>query len=298
MVSKNFNRQTWAWSVDAGDAASKLVLLFLAERADGTDFLAWPKIQTIAEATGLSARTVKDRLGKLVEAEIIEDTGERKGRTNQTKVWRLLVDENDAENKPKGASRASLKGANVAPLNPKGCSSRTSKGANVAPLKGAALAPSYIEHSISDHSIGTQEVTPPADAVVVSQPKSVKQSPSENSQVWQAYHDAYLARYQTAPIRNAKVNSQIKKLVEMVGLERALRIASNFPFHPDAFYTKQMHPVGLMLQDCQKLNTELETGQVMTWQRAKQQERMGNAAASVQMAQQATQQFEQAEERF
>lgn len=51
---------------------------------------AWPSIAEVAEATTLSHRQVKRALAALEELGAIVDTGERRGRTKQIRVWRIV----------------------------------------------------------------------------------------------------------------------------------------------------------------------------------------------------------------
>ncbi|PIQ27118.1 hypothetical protein COW64_08435 [bacterium (Candidatus Blackallbacteria) CG18_big_fil_WC_8_21_14_2_50_49_26] len=83
-------------------------------------------------------------------------------------------------------------------------------------------------------------------------------------EVWEAYSTAYNIRYGVEPIRNAKVNAQIKSLVTRVGRNLAVQIAKMYCEHNDQFYVLKLHPVGLMLADAEKLATEFRTGKKMT----------------------------------
>src|SRR5262245_29766451 len=66
----------WAWQQitvwrDELHPSSKLILLYLAERADEYGDC-WPGHEKIAEGTGLSVRSVKRRLPPLVELGLVE----------------------------------------------------------------------------------------------------------------------------------------------------------------------------------------------------------------------------------
>ncbi|RMD64885.1 helix-turn-helix domain-containing protein [Candidatus Parcubacteria bacterium] len=103
-----------------------------------------------------------------------------------------------------------------------------------------------------------------------------QQKPS--TAIWNAYATAYRERYGIDPIRNAKVNRQLNDLIKLVGFDNAMLLAANFPRHPEAWYARKGHDVGLMLTDAQKLLTEIKTGNVMTWDRARTQERVATAS--------------------
>ena len=86
----------WAWRVRQKQKKGgslkplkKLVLLSLADRA-GEDHCAYPSMSRLVEDTEMDRKTVLKIIDELIEDGIIVDTGERKGRTKQVKVYRLL----------------------------------------------------------------------------------------------------------------------------------------------------------------------------------------------------------------
>jgi hypothetical protein len=114
------------------------------------------------------------------------------------------------------------------------------------------------------------------------QPASEKQKETELQiacrRTWEAYARAYFDKHGTEPVRNAKVNSQVKAYVQRVGYEEAPHIAAWFVSHMDAFYVRSGHSVGILEKDCEKLRTEWATGNRMTGARARQVERVGGMA--------------------
>lgn len=90
------------------------------------------------------------------------------------------------------------------------------------------------------------------------------------SNAWAAYASAYLARYHTGPVRNAKVNGQFAHLAKRLPeneIEHVVRwyVASNA-----ALYVRSKHCVDLLLRDCEGLRTEWATGARMTDTEARQ----------------------------
>lgn len=86
----------WAWrtrqkqkSGGALKPLKKLVLLSMADRA-GEDHVCYPSIARLVEDTEMDRKTVLKIIDELIEDGLIEDTGERKGRTKQVKVYRLF----------------------------------------------------------------------------------------------------------------------------------------------------------------------------------------------------------------
>jgi hypothetical protein len=80
---------------------------------------------------------------------------------------------------------------------------------------------------------------------------------------WAAYRDAYARRYKTDPVRNAKINGQIKQLVKRLGKE-APDVAAFYLTHNARFYVEKCHAIGNLLADAEKLRTEWATGRKIT----------------------------------
>lgn len=86
----------WAWRVQFKNRASgslkplkRLVLLSFADRA-GEDHTCYPSVKRLEDDTNLDRKTVMKIIAELIEDGLIVDTGERKGRTKQVKVYRLV----------------------------------------------------------------------------------------------------------------------------------------------------------------------------------------------------------------
>jgi hypothetical protein len=105
---------------------------------------------------------------------------------------------------------------------------------------------------------------PPAEV----RPRKVKPE-AKTAPVWGAYSTAYLARYGVEPVRNATVNGQLAQVVSRLGEEAAF-VAEFYLSHRNRFYVEKMHPVGLLLQDAEKLRTEWATGRQTTATQAQQ----------------------------
>ena len=86
----------WAWKVRQKQKKGgslkplkKLVLLSLADRAS-EDHCAFPSMSRLVEDTEIDRKTVLKIIDELIEDGLIVDTGERKGRTKQVKVYQLI----------------------------------------------------------------------------------------------------------------------------------------------------------------------------------------------------------------
>lgn len=85
----------WAWkqrikkNPHASRSAVKIVLVSLADRAS-EDHTCFPSISRLELDTELNRKTILAAIRHLAEVGLITDTGERKGRTKQVKVYRLV----------------------------------------------------------------------------------------------------------------------------------------------------------------------------------------------------------------
>jgi phage replication O-like protein O len=77
---------------------------------------------------------------------------------------------------------------------------------------------------------------------------------------WLAYKSEFFSRYGTNPVRNPKVNSQIKSFVGRIGYEESPLVAAYYVKSNENFYVKKFHSVGQMLADAEKVRTEWATG--------------------------------------
>lgn len=87
---------------------------------------------------------------------------------------------------------------------------------------------------------------------------------------WDAYKAAYFDRYQTGPIRNAKVNAQVKQLVQRLG-EEAAPVADFFVRNINETYVvRNCHELGVLVAKAEAYRTQWATGCAMTAGQARQ----------------------------
>ncbi|MFQ3382672.1 DNA-binding protein [Escherichia coli] len=106
----------WAKKVKTGSSSSKSVLTWLADMC-GADLCAYPSVSALAEVTELNKKTVQDSLRHLMEIGLIVDTGERKGRTKQIVVYRLIGVEESVAEPEYTQKRESLKVGKIGAVN-------------------------------------------------------------------------------------------------------------------------------------------------------------------------------------
>lgn len=85
----------WAWRQDVPSASAKLVLIALADHANG-DGYCWPSMLRIAAMTGLSQRQVSNHVTKLVELGLVVKADRRRSQ-GQYRGWSYLVGTSGSE---------------------------------------------------------------------------------------------------------------------------------------------------------------------------------------------------------
>ena len=269
----------WAWKKTMKPHL-KLVLLSLADRAD-SNFECFPKISTLATDTCQSERSVKRQLEELESLGCIADTGKRKGRTNKTKVWQL----NGVNGRINSDTESSLNSDTESPLKVKRGHTVTFKGDTQSPSNGDTQSPSYIEPPIEESLRGTytfpDEESSRHEIAKAPSQKATKQ-PADSTQVFEAYCEGMKQRYgDVTPQRNAAINSQLKKMIERIGLENSITVARHYPLHQSGWYVQKVHSVGLMLADCEALLIQVQSGKMITRSGAYKADRQGEFQNSI-----------------
>lgn len=87
---------------------------------------------------------------------------------------------------------------------------------------------------------------------------------------WAAYAGAYAERYGAAPVRNQKVNSQVKQFVQRLGFDEAHQVATHYLTVNERYVVGRMHDFSLLLSQAETYRTQWATGRTMTQARARQ----------------------------
>ncbi|RKF23363.1 hypothetical protein D6851_02515 [Altericroceibacterium spongiae] len=97
----SWETQSWAAKQRPGSSSAKLVLLGLASCADA-NHCSFPSVQWLCDFSDLNRKTVITALQRLEDGmfPLIEDTGERRGRTSQVKVYRLAAGREGTQSDP------------------------------------------------------------------------------------------------------------------------------------------------------------------------------------------------------
>ena len=77
------------------------------------------------------------------------------------------------------------------------------------------------------------------------------------------------------PVWNARTAGMLSQLVARVGAEDAPHVAAYYVRHRRAAYVERMHPVGMLLQDCESLRAQWASQRQITGIEARDVERRG-----------------------
>lgn len=110
---------------------------------------------------------------------------------------------------------------------------------------------------------GSEHPAPPSADKPVAK-RAVNGEPSASALTWNAYADAYLARYGVPPTRNKAVNGQLAQFVQRVPAAEAPAVAVHYVMSDNAYYLRSRHAVGPMLKDAEGLRTDWLRGATTT----------------------------------
>ncbi|MFF6477988.1 helix-turn-helix domain-containing protein [Pseudomonas aeruginosa] len=212
------------WPLQGMSPAQKAVLISLADQANDQG-VCWPAVDSIAMRCCLSKRAVQQAIKWLRSAGIVS-VEERQGRSTMYSVTPAAY-------------------APPQEMHPR---SICTPAAN-APTPADAAPRTVIEptREPSGNLLPTRSGSATDEAM---------QEACRN--VWAAYRAAYEARWSVQPVRNAKVNSQVKQLVAALGAE-APAVAAFFVGLDDKFLVDSCHEFGLLLAKAGAYRTKWAT---------------------------------------
>ena len=147
-----------------------------------------------------------------------------------------------------------------------GTSKRVAPGASPAAATGDYLGPDEPQAEPA----GPEESADALLARIPSDMPGTRDPKAKTFKAWANYACAYRHRYGAWPVWNEKTGATLSQLVNRVGADRAPGVAAHYVKLNNQYYTARMHPVGLLLQDCEGIATQLATGQQVTQARARQ----------------------------
>ncbi|PSM14550.1 helix-turn-helix domain-containing protein [Stenotrophomonas maltophilia] len=271
------------WPLQGLSVTQKAVLISLADQAND-DGVCWPAVGTIAARCCMSARAVRTAMDHLEAVGLLS----RDRRFNSSTVYKVTPANFDKAAAPSKAGRKAGK-AGAAP------------GAGAAPHAGGApAAGGDAPHAGGDApgaGLGVRPV-PPNRHITLNEPSGEPSFPaglpatppvvdSETElqaacrATWTAYATAYRERHSVAPVRNAKVNANVRQIVQRLGHSEAPLVAAWFLTVNERYVVQNMHDLGSLLAKCEAYRTQWATGRQMTQASAQQQDQtQSNANAA------------------
>lgn len=260
------------WPLQGLSVTQKAVLISLADQAND-DGVCWPAVGTIAARCCMSARAVRTAMDHLEAVGLLT----RDRRFNSSTVYKVTPANFDKAAAP---SKAGRKAGKVG----------TAPGAGAAPHAGGAPATGGdAPHAGGDApgaGLGVRPV-PPNRHITLNEPSGEPSFPaglpaaplavdSETDlqaacrATWAAYANAYRTRHGVAPVRNAKVNSNVRQIVQRLGHTEAPLVAAWFLTVNERYVVQNMHDLGALLTKCEAYRTQWATGRQVTEEAARQ----------------------------
>ncbi|MDQ4166148.1 helix-turn-helix domain-containing protein [Pseudomonas aeruginosa] len=227
------------WPLQGMSPAQKSVLISLADQANDQG-VCWPAVDSIATRCCLSKRAVQQAIKWLRSVGIVS-VEERQGRSTMYSVTP----------------------AAYAPPQEMHPSSKCTRAGNATTPADAAPPPPQEMHPTPAASAPRTVIEPtrePSGNLLPTRSGSATDEAMQEAcrSVWAAYRAAYEARWSVQPVRNAKVNSQVKQLVAALGGE-APAVAAFFVGLDDKFLVDSCHEFGLLLAKAGAYRTKWAT---------------------------------------
>ena len=263
-VTSKVRLEGYFWAEDAIfdlalSAWAKLTYLYLKRRAD-SEGLSWPSLPSIAKAVSCSIRQVSRAIEELIVAKLLErESGQLRAESNRYTVksvraeWVGEVAEARLPVQPKGqpVREAGLPVQQVShtvqpsmPTSPARLDYQSNEGIHTEGMPKEGI-----------HRKDVEPCTEAAPSVPMVEPAGPK-----TMDVWTAYREAYEHRYDSRPVRNARVNGQLVNLIKRLGAAEAPAVARHYVGSNATLYVRSGHAIDLLLRDAEKLRTEWATG--------------------------------------
>ncbi len=228
----------------------------------------------LAEFFGLSPNRVSEVISSLKKKGWIRVDQIREGKQI---VERRIFMKHPLE-KPNGGTRKSEEGysenreerGSGLGVQLEGTSKRVAPGASPAAADGDYLGSDETKAKPQAEPAEPQESADDLLARIPIDMPGTRDPKAKTFKAWANYACAYRHRYGAWPVWNEKTGATLSQLVNRVGAERAPGVAAHYVKLNNQYYTARMHPVGLLLQDCEGIATQLATGQQVTQARARQ----------------------------
>lgn len=265
------------WPLQGLSVTQKAVLISLADQAND-DGVCWPAIGTIARRCCMSERAVRSAMDHLEAVGILA----RERRFNSSSNYTVSPAKYDQSKVAAKGKRKVGKAEISGPASGAGDAPRAGGAPDAppdAPGAGGAAAGAGLDlHGAPPNRHIT--LIEPSDEP--SSPAGLAAPPAADAETelqaacrctWNAYAAAYRHRHKVSPVRNAKVNANVKQLVQRLGRIEAPLVAEWFLTVNERYVVQGMHDLGALLAKAEAYRTQWATGRTMTQTRAQQADR-------------------------
>ncbi|MGW8276053.1 helix-turn-helix domain-containing protein [Xanthomonas axonopodis] len=265
------------WPLQGLSGPQKAVLISMADQAND-DGVCWPAVGTIARRCCLSERAVRSAMDHLEAVGLLA----RERRFNSSSNYTVSPAKYDESKSPAKGKRKGGKAAVFGAAAGAGDAPRAG-GAPAAPQGAPAAGGTAPGAGLDLHG------APPNRHITLIEPPVEPSSPTGLSApsaadaetelqaacrcTWAAYAAAYRKRHHVNPVRNAKVNANVKQLVQRLGRIEAPLVAEWFLSVNERYVVQGMHDLGALLAKAEAYRTQWATGRTMTQTRAQQADR-------------------------
>lgn len=243
------------WPLQGLTPAQKAVLISLADNAND-EGVCWPSVAKIAERTCLSERAVQQAIKVLNECKALSIEA-RQGRSTMFTV----------------TPAAFAPPQKVHPRRKCTPAANAPTPADAAPPPPQDLHPTPADAAPRTVIEPTREPSGNLLAADSGQPDAERDRQQACRAIWSAYAAAYQHRYGTHPVRNSKVNGQVRDLLKRLGAEEAPAVAAYFVGINDAYLIRNCHDLGSLLAKAESYRTQWATDRQMNGTTARQLER-------------------------
>ena len=226
------------WDQHYAKPTEKLLMLAMADQASDEGYC-WPSVNTIARRVGVKVRQVQYLCAGLEERGLLVREY-RKGRSSVFQV-RPEMYTHAQDCTPAAEDTPALDC--TTPMHPD------------APPPCTPLHHTPALDCTQNRN--RNQIETKHEPTALSELKAREQD--ECRAIWREYSLAYINRYQTEPVRNAKVNSIIRQLRERLGAD-APWVAGFYADLNDPFFVTRCHDLGLLLSQCEAIRTRWATG--------------------------------------
>lgn len=253
------------WPLQGLSVTQKAVLISLADQAND-DGVCWPAVGTIAARCCMSARAVRSAMDHLEAVGLLA----RDRRFNSSNVYSVTPAKFNAAAAPSKGTRKTAKngtapGAGAAPHAggaPDAVGDAPGAGGEAG---GAGLEVRPVPPNRHITLIEPSDEPPfPALAAPLSKADLEALMQEACKATWAAYRTAYRKRHGVDPVRNAKVNTNVRDLVKRLGREEAPLVAGWFLSVNEQYAVKRMHDLGVLLAGAEAYRTQWATGRQVT----------------------------------